>query len=64
MVPSIDGGDAKLVAESATDGRLLPNGRLAFMRLGTLATTVLSKDGPPRVAAPTTVPSNARLILA
>jgi len=38
MVQSLDGGDAKLVVASATDGRLLPSGRLAFMRLGTLMT--------------------------
>ncbi|CEF49025.1 unnamed protein product [uncultured bacterium] len=36
MVQSLDGGDAKIVLASATDGRLLPTGQLAFMRLGTL----------------------------
>ena len=36
MVQSLDGGDARLVLASATDGRLLPSGQLAFMRLGTL----------------------------
>jgi dipeptidyl aminopeptidase/acylaminoacyl peptidase len=38
MVQSLDGGTARLVVSSATDGRLLPTGRLAFMRLGTLMT--------------------------
>ena len=36
MVQSLDGGDARLVVASAADGRLLPSGQLAFMRLGTL----------------------------
>jgi Tol biopolymer transport system component/tRNA A-37 threonylcarbamoyl transferase component Bud32 len=36
IMQSIDGGDARIVVESATDGRLLPSGHLAFMRLGTL----------------------------
>ena len=39
MVQSLDGGAARVVLASATDGRLLPSGRLAFMRLGTLMTT-------------------------
>ena len=38
MVQSLDGGDARVVLASATDGRLLPSGRLAFMRSGTLMT--------------------------
>ncbi|HZR23771.1 MAG TPA: protein kinase, partial [Vicinamibacterales bacterium] len=38
MVQSIDGGDKKLVLASASDGRLIAGGRLAFMRLGTLMT--------------------------
>jgi serine/threonine protein kinase/Tol biopolymer transport system component len=36
MVQSLDGGDARLVIASASDGRVLPSGHLAFMRLGTL----------------------------
>ncbi len=38
MVHALDGGDARVVVAAATDGRLLPSGRLAFMRLGTLMT--------------------------
>lgn len=38
LVQSLDGGDARVVVTAATDGRLLPSGRLAFMRLGTLMT--------------------------
>jgi serine/threonine-protein kinase len=38
MVQSLDGGDARLVVPGASDGRLLPSGRLAFMRLGNLMT--------------------------
>jgi len=38
MVQRLDGNDARLVVEQATDGRILPTGRLAFMRLGTLMT--------------------------
>ena len=38
MVQSLDGGDARLVVSAATDGRFLPSGHLAFMRLGTLMT--------------------------
>ena len=38
MVQALDGGEPKLVLASATDARLLPSGRLAFMRLGTLMT--------------------------
>jgi hypothetical protein len=38
MVQALDAHDARLVVASATDGRLLPSGRLAFMRLGTLMT--------------------------
>jgi serine/threonine protein kinase len=38
MVQALDGGDARVVVSAATDGRLLPSGRLAFMRLGTLMT--------------------------
>ena len=30
MVQALDGGDARLVVASATDGRLLPSGQLAF----------------------------------
>ena len=39
MVQSLDGGDARLVLASATDGRVLKSGQLAFMRLGTLMVT-------------------------
>jgi serine/threonine protein kinase len=39
IVQSVDGGGPRVVLTSATDGRLLPSGRLAFMRLGTLMTT-------------------------
>jgi serine/threonine protein kinase len=38
MVQALDGSDPRLVMASATDGRLLPTGELAFMRLGTLMT--------------------------
>jgi Tol biopolymer transport system component len=38
MVQGIDGGEARLVLRGATDGRLLPSGRLAFMHLGKLLT--------------------------
>ncbi len=38
MMQSLDGGDARVIVESAVDGRLVPSGRLAFMRLGTLMT--------------------------
>jgi Tol biopolymer transport system component len=38
MVQSLDGGEPKLVLASASDGRVLPSGQLAFMRLGTLMT--------------------------
>jgi len=38
MVQSLEGGEARLVIASAADGRLLPSGRLLFMRLGTLMT--------------------------
>jgi serine/threonine protein kinase len=38
MVQALNGGDAGLVVPSATDGRLLPSGQLAFMRVGTLMT--------------------------
>jgi eukaryotic-like serine/threonine-protein kinase len=38
MVQSVEGGDSRLVIASAADGRLLPSGGLAFMRLGTLMT--------------------------
>jgi hypothetical protein len=38
MVQSLDGGDARPLIASAVDGRLLPSGQLAFMRLGTLMT--------------------------
>jgi Tol biopolymer transport system component len=38
MLQTIDGSEARLVLSNATDGRLLPSGRLAFMRLGTLLT--------------------------
>ena len=36
MMQSLDSGDARLVMASAADGRLLPSGRLVFMRLGTM----------------------------
>jgi serine/threonine protein kinase/Tol biopolymer transport system component len=36
MVQDLGGGEPRLVVDSATDGRLLPSGQLAFMRLGTL----------------------------
>ena len=36
MVQSLDGGEPRLVLESATDGRVLPSGQLAFVRLGSL----------------------------
>jgi hypothetical protein len=38
MVQALDGAAARAVVAAATDGRLLPSGRLAFMRLGTLMT--------------------------
>jgi len=38
MVQPLAGGEAREVINSATDGRLLDSGRLAFMRLGTLMT--------------------------
>jgi Tol biopolymer transport system component len=38
MVAPLDGGESRLVLDSAADPRLLPSGRLAFMRLGTLMT--------------------------
>jgi hypothetical protein len=38
MVQDVDGGGARLILSSATDGRLLPGGQLAFMRLGTMMT--------------------------
>ena len=38
MVQPLDGGESRLVMPSATDGRVLPSGQLAFMRLGTLMT--------------------------
>jgi serine/threonine-protein kinase len=38
MVQSLAGGDARLVIGTAIDGRVLPSGNLAFMRLGTLMT--------------------------
>ena len=38
MVQAIDGGQPRLVLAAAADPRLLPSGRLAFMRLGTLMT--------------------------
>jgi serine/threonine protein kinase len=38
MVQALAGGDPRVLVSSATDGRLLPSGRLAFMRLGTLMT--------------------------
>jgi len=38
MVQSIDGGSPVLVQALATHGRALPNGRLAFLRVGTLLT--------------------------
>jgi serine/threonine protein kinase len=38
MIQSLDGSAAKVVVPSATDGRLLSPGRLAFIRLGTLMT--------------------------
>ena len=38
MVQALDGGEPRLVLASATDGRLLPSGQLAFMRLGVLMT--------------------------
>lgn len=38
MVQSLDGGEPHQVIVSATDPRLLPSGRLAFMRPGTLMT--------------------------
>ena len=38
MLQSLSGGDARVVIDSASDARLLPSGRLAFMRLGTLMT--------------------------
>ena len=36
MVVSLDGSGARPLIASAVDGRLLPSGQLAFMRLGTL----------------------------
>jgi Tol biopolymer transport system component len=36
LVTDIDAADSRVVIEQASDGRLLPNGDLAFMRLGTL----------------------------
>ena len=38
MVQDLAGGEARLIAEHATDGRVLPSGQLAFVRLGTLMT--------------------------
>ena len=38
MVQGLEETAARLVIPSATDGRVLPSGRLAFMRLGTLMT--------------------------
>jgi len=38
LVQRIDGGEPRVIADSATDGRLLSSSRLAFMRLGTLMT--------------------------
>jgi len=38
MVQALAGGDARLVISGAIDGRIMPSGNLAFMRLGTLMT--------------------------
>jgi serine/threonine protein kinase len=38
MVQALSSTDPRLVVASATDGRVLPSGELAFMRLGTLMT--------------------------
>jgi Tol biopolymer transport system component len=39
MVQDLNGGEPRLVVPAATDGRVLPSGQLAFMRLGTMMTT-------------------------
>jgi serine/threonine-protein kinase len=38
MVQDVVGGEPRVVIRNATDGRLLPNGQLAFMRFGNLMT--------------------------
>ena len=44
MVRDIEGGEPRVVIEQATDGRLLPDGGLAFMRLGTLMVAPFDAD--------------------
>ncbi|HYB94744.1 MAG TPA: protein kinase [Vicinamibacterales bacterium] len=36
LVQDLEGGPPRLLVDGATDGRVLPSGQLAFMRLGTL----------------------------
>jgi len=44
MIQTLGGGDAKEVVAAATDGRLLPSGQLAFMRLGTLMSVAFNLE--------------------
>ena len=44
MIQALSGGDPKEVLASAVDGRLLPSGQLAFMRLGTLMSVAFNLE--------------------
>jgi hypothetical protein len=58
MVGSVDGGAPRVVLESATDARLLPNGQLVFMRLGTLMTARFDQRRAEVMGAPVAVMSS------
>jgi hypothetical protein len=55
MIQPLNGGGAREVLTAAVDGRVLPSGDLAFMRLGTLMTVAFDADRGIVRGEPTTV---------
>lgn len=55
MVQDLAGGEPRLIVEHATDGRVMPGGQLAFMRLGTLMMAPFDLAGPRIMGEPLSV---------